>query len=188
MADVVLKNVQKSFGRIEGHPRRRSRHSRRRVRRLRRPLRLRKVDPAAADRRARGHHRGRSLHRRRAGERPRAGQARHRHGVPVLRALSAYERLRQHRLRPGAGEVLARREIDAKVREAARMLQIEQLLDRKPRAALRRPAPARRHRPRHRARPEGVPLRRAALESRRGAARADARRDRQAPHRHAARP
>ncbi len=34
-----------------------------------------------------------------------AGQARHRHGVPVLRALSAYDRLREHGLRPGDGRL-----------------------------------------------------------------------------------
>ena len=44
-------------------------------------------------------------------------------------------------------------------------------------AALGRPAPARRHGPRDRAQPEGVPVRRAAVESRRQAARADAHRD-----------
>ena len=44
-------------------------------------------------------------------------------------------------------------------------------------AALRRPAPARGHGPRHRAQPEGVPVRRAAVEPRRQAARADAHRD-----------
>ena len=43
--------------------------------------------------------------------------------------------------------------------------------------ALRRPAPARRHGPRHRARPAGVPVRRAAVQPRRQAARADAHRD-----------
>jgi hypothetical protein len=43
--------------------------------------------------------------------------------------------------------------------------------------ALRRPAPARRHGPRHRARTEGVPVRRAAVQPRRQAARADAHRD-----------
>ena len=43
--------------------------------------------------------------------------------------------------------------------------------------ALRRPAPARRHGPRHRARPAGVPVRRAALQPRRQAARPDAHRD-----------
>ena len=40
--------------------------------------------------------------------------------------------------------------------------------------AFRRPAPARRHGPRHRARSAGLPLRRAAVQSRRQAARADA--------------
>ena len=48
-------------------------------------------------------------------------------------------------------------------------------------AALRRPAPARRARPRDRARAGRVPDGRAALQPRRGAARADARRDPQAP-------
>ena len=43
-----------------------------------------------------------------------------------------------------------------------------------------RPAPARRHRPRHRAQSEGLPVRRAAVEPRRGAARRDPHRDRQA--------
>ena len=45
------------------------------------------------------------------------------------------------------------------------------------RRALRRPAPARRHRPRHGARSRRLPVRRAALQPRRAAARADAHRD-----------
>ena len=44
-------------------------------------------------------------------------------------------------------------------------------------ATVRRPAPARRHGPRHRARPAGVPVRRAVVEPRCQAARADAHRD-----------
>ena len=68
-------------------------------------------------------------------------------------------------------------EIDKRVQEAARILAIEPFLERKPRAALGRPAPARRHGPRHRAQAAGVPVRRAAVEPRRQAARADARRD-----------
>ena len=52
-------------------------------------------------------------------------------------------------------------------------------------AALRRPAPARRDGPRHRAQPQGVPVRRAAVEPRRQAARADAHRDQEgAPEGH----
>ena len=39
---------------------------------------------------------GDDRHRRRDRERRAAGQARHRHGVPVLRALSAHERAREH--------------------------------------------------------------------------------------------
>ena len=46
-----------------------------------------------------------------------------------------------------------------------------------PAAALRRPAPARRHGARHRARPAGLPVRRAAVEPRRQAARRHAHRD-----------
>ncbi len=49
--------------------------------------------------------------------------------------------------------------------------QPDQLPRAPPRPALRRPAPARRDRPRHRAQPRRLPLRRAALEPRRGAAR-----------------
>ena len=71
-------------------------------------------------------------------------------------------------------------EIEKRVKEAARILAIEPFLARKPRAVVRRPAPARRHGPRHRAQAAGLPLRRAALQPRRQAARADARRD-QAP-------
>ena len=47
--------------------------------------------------------------------------------------------------------------------------------------AFGRPAPARRHRPRHRARAQGLPVRRAAQQPRCRAARPDAHRDRQAP-------
>ena len=54
--------------------------------------------------------------------------------------------------------------------------------------AVRRPAAARRHGPRHRAPPQGLPVRRAALEPRRAAARGDAHRDRQAAPRRSAPP
>ena len=65
----------------------------------------------------------------------------------------------------------------ARAEGGATILELGQLLDRKPRAALRRPAPARRDGPRDRARAGGVPVRRAAVQPRRQAARADARRD-----------
>ena len=54
--------------------------------------------------------------------------------------------------------------------KVAKLLQLEQLMDRRPGAALRRPAPARRHRPGAGARPGSVPVRRAAVQSRRAAA------------------
>ena len=63
------------------------------------------------------------------------------------------------------------------VKRVAKMLQIEHLLDRKPGAALRRPAAARRDGPRARAQSHAVPVRRAAVEPRREAARGDAHRD-----------
>jgi multiple sugar transport system ATP-binding protein len=71
-------------------------------------------------------------------------------------------------------------EKDAKVAEAARILQMEHLLDRRPSQLVRRPAPARRHRPRHRAQAAGVPVRRTAVEPRRRPADGHADGDRQA--------
>ena len=62
-------------------------------------------------------------------------------------------------------------EIDRRVTEVAKLLGLEELLDRKPGRALGRPAPARRDGPRDRARAGGVPDGRAALEPRREAAR-----------------
>ena len=79
------------------------------VRRLRRAVGLRQVDPSAPGRRARGHHRRAHDVRRRGGQRPAAGRARHRDGVPVLRALPAHERLREHGLRPQARQGRHRR-------------------------------------------------------------------------------
>ena len=121
---------------------------------------------------SRRHHRDRRRGRQRLPPaRPRRGD-----GLPGLRALPAHERRQEHRLRPeGAQDAegrgrRARRRGGAHARHhaAARPL---------PAPALRRPAPARRHRPRHRAQPAGLPVRRAALQPRRPAPRRDARRD-----------
>src|SRR5262245_36785836 len=73
-----------------------------------------------------------------------------------------------------------RKEVDERVRRAAKTLQIDEFLKRKPRA-LRRPAPAGRDGPRDRARAAGIPDGRAALEPGREASRADAGRDPPAP-------
>ena len=75
---------------------------------------------------------------------------------------------------------LPRAEIDRKVRGRGRDAEPDALSRPQAARALRRPAPARRDRPRDRARAEGVPVRRAAVEPRRRAARADAARGRQA--------
>ena len=76
-----------------------------------------------------------------------------------------------------------KQEIEKRVQEAARILGLEALPRAEAARALRRPAPARRDGPRDRAPAAGVPDGRAALEPRREAARADARRDRAAPAR-----
>ena len=74
-------------------------------------------------------------------------------------------------------------EIERRVEETARHARPDAELKRKPRAALRRPAPARGDGPRDRPRPAGLPDGRAALEPRREAPRADAGRDRPHPAR-----
>ena len=86
------------------------------------------------DRRARGDHVGHAADRRRGGQRRAAVEARHRHGVPVLRALSAHDGLRQHGLRHEDRRARARHEIDRRVRQAADILQLTKYLDRLPKA------------------------------------------------------
>ena len=105
---------------------------------------------------------------------------RHRHGVPELRALSAHEGRRQYELRPQARRRAQGRDRATRVEEAAEILGLEELLDRLPSGAFRRTAPARRHGPRHRPQSASVPVRRAAFQPRRQAARQDARRDQEA--------
>ena len=119
---------------------------------------------------------GRDRHRRPHRQPDRAGRARHRHGVPELRALSAYERLQQHGLRPAQP-----RHAEARDRHPGAGSRPHSRTRRhaRPQAAatVRRPAPARRDGPRHRAAAEGVPVRRTAVEPRRQAAHRDARRN-----------
>ena len=122
------------------------------------------------------HHRRRDRHRRARGEQRRAEGARHRHGVPELRAVSAHDGARQHGVLAVAGEGA---EGDDRPAGAARRADPRPDAVSQPLSApaLRRPAPARRDGPRHRARSAGVPVRRAAVQPRRQAARRDARRD-----------
>ena len=103
-------------------------------------------------------------------------RARHRDGVPELRALSAYERRQQHGLWPAQPAACRRpRSMSGCARPPARS--VSKPISIAGRASCRGPAPARRHGPRHGARAAGLPVRRAAVEPRRQAARADARRD-----------
>ncbi len=97
------------------------------------PVGLRQVHAAQLHRGAARHHRGADLDQ---GQERHLGGAqgpRHRHGVPVLRALSADERARQPRFGlKNAG--LPKADIDTRIARAAKVLQIEPLLDRKPAA------------------------------------------------------
>ena len=107
----------------------------------------------------------------------RPGEARPVDGLPVLRALPAHERAQQHRLRPEDGRAAEERnQAEGRCRRGGSQ---PHALSRAAAArAFRRPAPARRHRPGDRARAKGLPVRRAALQPRRGAPRPDADRDR----------
>ena len=119
---------------------------------------------------------GELYHRRQARQRRSGGAARYRDGVPGLCALSAYARLRQHVVCAGAARHAEGR--DRRAGEARGGAAAYRALSR-PQAegTFRRPAPARGDGARHRAQSQGVPVRRAAVQSRRQAARAGAGRD-----------
>ena len=132
-------------------------------------VRLRQIDHPAHGGGTRGGQRGHDPHRRPGHHAPAAARARRRDGVPGLRALSAPDACaRTSRFGAAAQEVPASRDRstrrrgrrDARARAAARS-QAE--------AAVRRPAAAGRDGPRDGARAAGVPVRRAAVESRRRA-------------------
>jgi multiple sugar transport system ATP-binding protein len=103
MGQINLRNVRKAFGSTEIIPGLDLDIDDGEFVRLRRPLGLRQVHAAAADRRARGRDlgvisidgAGRHTHA--------AGQARPRHGVPVLCALPAHDGTQEHRLPPEDG-------------------------------------------------------------------------------------
>ena len=104
-------------------------------------------------------------------------QAQARDGLPVLRALPAHDGRQEHRLPAEDGRRGQGRRSTSKVAERRAHPQPDQLPRAPARPALRRPAPARRDRPRHRPQPVGLPVRRAALQPRRRAARHHAARD-----------
>ena len=80
----------------------------------------------------RGHHRRRAHDRRRRREPALAEGPRHRDGLPELRALPAHDRAREHGLRAAACAVSDKEEINKQVEDAARILDLEPHLDRKP--------------------------------------------------------
>ena len=98
MATVALERLVKRYGPIEAVRAIDLEIADRRIRRPGRPFGLRQVDDAADDRRARGDFRRRDPDRRRDRQRSAAALAQHLDGVPVLCALSAYERAREHGL------------------------------------------------------------------------------------------
>ena len=114
---------------------------------------------------------------------PAAGRARHRDGVPELRALPAHDRVREHGVRAAHRARCPRPRSSGASRAAAASLGLETLPRAPAQGAVGRPAPARRDRARGRAPAQGVPVRRAAVEPRREAARRDAARDRAHPSR-----
>ena len=166
MASLQLQGIVKRYGDDDGHPRHRPRSARRRVRRLRGAVRVRQVDAPAHDRGTGIGERRRTADRWQAGERGFRRAARPRHGVPVIRALSAHDRVPEPGLRTGEPAHAARRHrrqgagcgAHAAPRTAARAPADP---------ALGRPATARRDRPRDRARSDDLPVRRAAVEPRR---------------------
>ena len=77
---------------------------------------------------------GTRLDRRPRRHAPAAEVARRRDGLPELRALPPHDGRGQHRLRAQAGARAAKAEIRARVAEAAKMLDLEEYLERKPKA------------------------------------------------------
>ena len=105
-----------------------------------------------------------------------AARPRHRDGLPELRALPAHDRPRRTSATGSrCGRRRRTRSTSARRARSRGCSRLEELLDRRPARALRRPAPARRDGPRDRARAAGVPDGRAALEPRREAPRRHAR-------------
>ena len=101
MSALSIRDMSKRFGATRGAEGHRPRDRERRVHRAGRPVRLRQVHAAQHHRRAgaaerRQHRDRRARRRRRAAEGPR-----HRHGVPVLRALSVDDGAPEHHLRHG---------------------------------------------------------------------------------------
>ncbi len=167
--------IPKTFGRRSKSARDRPRGPQRRVLRLCRPVGLRQVHAVAAGCGPRGGDRRQDRHRRARRDRRPARPARHRHGVPVVCAVSAHGRLREHGLRPEARALPEGRDRGARAAGRADAAHRESADAPSPRP-FGRPAPARGDRPRHRARAARLPVRRTAVQPRCRVAGRDARR------------
>ena len=179
MGRITLEGVHKSFGSVAVIQGVDLDDRGRLVRRLRRTVGLRQVHAAAPDRRARG--RDRRPHPDRRRERRSTCRRRKRGLSMVFQSYALYPHM-SVRGNIGFGLKMAglpRAEINTQGRGRGGDPEPDAVSRPQAARALRRPAPARRDRPRHRARAEGVPVRRAALQPRRGAARADAAGDHQ---------
>ena len=132
-----------------------------------RPVGLRQDDAAAADRRLLRAGRRRDPLRRPHGQRRAAARARHRHGVPELRALAAHDGVRERRLRAEAAQDPAGRDRGAGRAPSSRRSSSPGLGDRYPGPALRRAAAARGAGARAGAQSENPAARRAAVQPRR---------------------
>ena len=135
VAEIVLDRVSKAFARRRRRRRRRlARDRERRVPRARRPVGLRQVHAPADDRRARGRHRRRDPDRRPRRDRAAAARARHRDGLPELRALPAHDACaRTSATASRCGRRRRPRSRSAST-QVAELLGLEQLLDRRPAA------------------------------------------------------
>ena len=162
--------------RRRSHSRRLDLHRRRRIRHPGRSVRLREIDASAHDRRPRVDRGRKDQDRRARRQQSRAEGSRHRDGVPELRALSPQDRRREHELRPQAAAHAEGRDRGAgsasRRNPACRALSFALSPP-----AFGRPAAAGRDGAGDRARSTGLSVRRAAVQSRRQAARADARRN-----------
>ena len=128
-------------------------HRRQGIHRAGRPLRLRQIHDPAHGRGPRGDHRRRAADRRQADEQRGPEGPRHRDGLPELRPVSAHDRLREHGLLPEAAPHPEGRDRPEGPR-GARDPGYHPVSAPQAEGPLRRPAPARRHRPRDRARAE----------------------------------
>ena len=166
-------------GRRAGGRQRLAGDRRRRVHGPGRPVRVRQDDDPAHGRRARGGHRRRDRDRRSRRDRPGPQGSRHRDGVPELRALPAHDGRAEPRLRAQAAQDAEGRDQAPRRRRRAHP-RPRSAAQAQAGGALGRSAAARRDGPRDGARAARLPDGRAALEPRRQAARADARRARPA--------